>query len=112
MQQAVVHTLRSIREVFDAESPYKSFQLLGYDFMVDDSHRVWLLECNGSPACASRLLPAFAADVVSTAINGMLCQEATGAFCQQQPAGGAGDVDQQGSSSRFELIASLGAQHK
>ena len=31
---------------------YQSFQLFGFDFMVDTSFRVWLIEINGAPACA------------------------------------------------------------
>eukprot|EP00951_Prasinocladus_malaysianus_P010789 scaffold79502_cov19-Prasinocladus_malaysianus.AAC.2 len=31
--------------------------------------RIWLLECNGSPACAQRLLEDFAQEVVNVAIN-------------------------------------------
>ncbi|CAJ0928465.1 unnamed protein product [Ranitomeya imitator] len=32
--------------------PYQSFQLFGFDFMVDEDLNVWLLEVNGAPACA------------------------------------------------------------
>ena len=31
---------------------YHSFQLFGFDFMVDSQFRVWLLEVNGAPASA------------------------------------------------------------
>ncbi|KAG8444041.1 hypothetical protein GDO86_009291 [Hymenochirus boettgeri] len=32
--------------------PYQSFQLFGFDFMVDKDLKVWLIEVNGAPACA------------------------------------------------------------
>lgn len=32
--------------------PYQSFQLLGFDFVVDEDLKVWLIEVNGAPACA------------------------------------------------------------
>ena len=31
---------------------YHSFQLFGFDFMVDSQFHVWLLEVNGAPASA------------------------------------------------------------
>lgn len=31
---------------------YQSFQLFGFDFMVDVNFKVWLIEINGAPACA------------------------------------------------------------
>lgn len=31
---------------------YQSFQLFGFDFMLDESFKVWLIEINGAPACA------------------------------------------------------------
>ena len=31
---------------------YSSFQLFGFDFMVDEDLKVWLIEVNGAPACA------------------------------------------------------------
>eukprot|EP01061_Rhynchopus_euleeides_P006912 TRINITY_DN15898_c0_g2_i1.p1 TRINITY_DN15898_c0_g2~~TRINITY_DN15898_c0_g2_i1.p1 ORF type:complete len:323 (+),score=85.19 TRINITY_DN15898_c0_g2_i1:136-969(+) len=35
--------------------PLESFQLFGFDFLVDSALRVWLLEVNGSPAIAEYL---------------------------------------------------------
>lgn len=35
---------------------YQSFQLFGFDFMVDESFKVWLIEINGAPACAQSVL--------------------------------------------------------
>ncbi|KAK2550820.1 Tubulin--tyrosine ligase [Acropora cervicornis] len=48
---------------------YDSFQLFGFDFMVDAKFHVWLLEVNGAPACANALLPALAEDLVRKAID-------------------------------------------
>ncbi|XP_043368325.1 tubulin--tyrosine ligase isoform X2 [Dermochelys coriacea] len=33
---------------------YQSFQLFGFDFMVDEELKVWLIEVNGAPACAQK----------------------------------------------------------
>lgn len=35
---------------------YQSFQLFGFDFMVDESFKVWLIEINGAPACAQSVI--------------------------------------------------------
>ncbi|XP_078300849.1 tubulin--tyrosine ligase isoform X3 [Panthera onca] len=37
--------------------PYQSFQLFGFDFMVDEELKVWLIEVNGAPACAQVWFP-------------------------------------------------------
>ncbi|KAK3259864.1 hypothetical protein CYMTET_31153, partial [Cymbomonas tetramitiformis] len=71
MRYIVIHTVASIREVVGGVD-YDCFQLLGYDFMIDEDMKVWLLEVNGSPACASRLLDRFAADVVKIIIDPLI----------------------------------------
>ncbi|XP_046578237.1 tubulin--tyrosine ligase-like [Haliotis rubra] len=48
---------------------YWSFQLLGFDFMVDSDLKVWLLEVNGAPACAQKLLSGLVQSLVETAID-------------------------------------------
>ena len=41
---------------------FHSFQLFGFDFLLDENGKVWLLEINGSPACA-QCVPCFALHV-------------------------------------------------
>ncbi|CAH3154527.1 unnamed protein product [Porites evermanni] len=48
---------------------YHSFQLFGFDFMVDSQFHVWLLEVNGAPASAKSLLPDLAEELVKKAID-------------------------------------------
>ncbi|XP_022097869.1 tubulin--tyrosine ligase-like isoform X2 [Acanthaster planci] len=44
---------------------YQSFQLFGFDFVLDMDFKVWLIEVNGSPACAQRLK--------SQLVEGIIC---------------------------------------
>uniref|UniRef100_A0A9J8ANN9 Tubulin--tyrosine ligase n=1 Tax=Cyprinus carpio carpio TaxID=630221 RepID=A0A9J8ANN9_CYPCA len=48
---------------------YQSFQLFGFDFMLDESFKVWLIEINGAPACAQRLYPELCQGIVDVAIS-------------------------------------------
>lgn len=49
--------------------PYQSFQLFGFDFMVDEELKVWLIEVNGAPACAQRLYAELCQGIVDIAIS-------------------------------------------
>ncbi|GCB75910.1 hypothetical protein scyTo_0015393 [Scyliorhinus torazame] len=49
--------------------PYHSFQLFGFDFMVDEDLKVWLIEVNGAPACAQRLYAELCQGIVDVAIS-------------------------------------------
>lgn len=49
--------------------PYHSFQLFGFDFMVDEDLKVWLIEVNGAPACAQKLYAELCQGIVDVAIS-------------------------------------------
>eukprot|EP00899_Mesostigma_viride_P022629 jgi/Mesvir1/3550/Mv12016-RA.1 len=68
MKRVVTHTVLSIKQSV-LGNEFSSFQLYGYDFMVDEEFRVWLLEINGSPAAAQRMIPKLASDLVQVAID-------------------------------------------
>ncbi|XP_043840024.1 tubulin--tyrosine ligase [Dromiciops gliroides] len=48
---------------------YQSFQLFGFDFMVDEELKVWLIEVNGAPACAQKLYAELCQGIVDIAIS-------------------------------------------
>lgn len=68
------HIIKSCLSVIEASIStkhlsYQSFQLFGFDFMVDESFRVWLIEINGAPACAQKLYPELCQGIVDVAIS-------------------------------------------
>ncbi|XP_013002834.2 tubulin--tyrosine ligase isoform X1 [Cavia porcellus] len=72
--QQIKHIIRScLLSVEPAIStrhlPYQSFQLFGFDFMVDEELKVWLIEVNGAPACAQKLYAELCQGIVDLAIS-------------------------------------------
>lgn len=51
IESIIIHSLRSCNEQVD-ERP-GSFEMFGYDFMVDDQLNVWIIEINKSPSLDS-----------------------------------------------------------
>ena len=47
------------------------FQLFGFDFMVDEDMKVWLIEINGSPASAEYLLEDMMTNLIATVVAPM-----------------------------------------
>jgi len=53
LRSIVVNTLRAVETRLEPRRD--SFELYGFDIMVDESMKMWLLEVNLSPACESRV---------------------------------------------------------
>ncbi|KYO22275.1 tubulin--tyrosine ligase isoform X1 [Alligator mississippiensis] len=64
---------------------YQSFQLFGFDFMVDEELKVWLIEVNGAPACAQKLYVELCQGIVDVAISSVFPLSET-AQKQSQPS--------------------------
>jgi len=71
VEYVCVQTLLAGRESMELppSATYSSFNLFGFDFMIDQSYRVWLLEVNSSPAVAAALNAELAGDLVEVAIE-------------------------------------------
>ena len=48
----VKNTLQQMSDVIDNRP--NSFELFGFDFVVDKNLKIWLIEVNMSPACSER----------------------------------------------------------
>ena len=48
----VYQTGNSFQRINPEGLPYASFQLFGFDFIVDENYKIWLMEVNGAPGCA------------------------------------------------------------
>eukprot|EP01065_Artemidia_motanka_P032794 TRINITY_DN39776_c0_g1_i1.p1 TRINITY_DN39776_c0_g1~~TRINITY_DN39776_c0_g1_i1.p1 ORF type:complete len:811 (+),score=154.89 TRINITY_DN39776_c0_g1_i1:52-2484(+) len=69
LKECIARTLTAARPYLHAPTPpMRCFQLFGFDFMVDESYRVWLLEVNGSPMIADDLRNRMVADLLSLAV--------------------------------------------
>ncbi|KAK2140655.1 hypothetical protein LSH36_1284g00062 [Paralvinella palmiformis] len=70
MKKIIFTCLSAIRElIHTTDLPYRSFQLFGFDFLIDRWFKVWLIEINGAPACAEHLLPSLLQSIKLTAID-------------------------------------------
>mmetsp|Transcript_9650 Transcript_9650/g.9327 ORF Transcript_9650/g.9327 Transcript_9650/m.9327 type:complete len:121 (-) Transcript_9650:1117-1479(-) len=61
-------TIKSISE--NIENKINSFELYGFDFVIDKDFNCWLLEVNMSPACAERT--PWLTEMLDDMANGML----------------------------------------
>ncbi|XP_072047171.1 tubulin--tyrosine ligase-like [Amphiura filiformis] len=70
IRMIVKECLLAIKEDINTDHlSYQSFQVFGFDFMIDAAFKVWLIEINGAPACAKRLLPQLTSGIFNMVIK-------------------------------------------
>lgn len=47
-KQYVIHTLKSVKEMVSKRK--NTFEIFGFDFMIDENYHPWIIEINSSPA--------------------------------------------------------------
>ena len=50
MERLVTDSFRAVYRKIDPNRMSHSFEVLGYDFMIDEAYKVWLIEVNTNPA--------------------------------------------------------------
>ena len=102
MQAIVLHTLAAVRERVGAGGTfaYNSWQLLGYDFLIDADRRVSLLEVNSHAAVSTRMTDAVARALIELAIDPLFPPAA---------AAGEGAAPTRSPGNMFRRIGSVGS---
>jgi tubulin--tyrosine ligase len=50
MERLVTDTFRAVFNVIDPKRNQNGFEIFGYDFMIDENFKVYLIECNTNPS--------------------------------------------------------------
>jgi len=101
MKRCVVSTLQSVQDsCASSRNSHSCFELLGFDFMVDDELKVWLLEVNLSPSMdystsiTRRMVPEVLGDTIKVVLGeddpGKFELIHTGSTIPECGAGGSG----------------------
>mmetsp|Transcript_33355 Transcript_33355/g.32816 ORF Transcript_33355/g.32816 Transcript_33355/m.32816 type:complete len:161 (+) Transcript_33355:527-1009(+) len=75
MKKLAADTIKATYMQIDPNKNHHTFELFGYDFMVDENQKVWLIEVNTNPclelssSLLSRLIPALVENVAKVAID-------------------------------------------
>lgn len=75
MKKLATDTIKASYQQIDRHRNLHSFELFGYDFMIDENQKVWLIEVNTNPclelssSLLARLIPALIENVVKIAID-------------------------------------------
>jgi len=61
MKEMVIKNLYSVRRTIDPKKRRYTFELFGYDFIVDESFNMWLIEVNTNPCIeeSSKILESY-----------------------------------------------------
>jgi len=49
MKDLIIDSILSVKNLLNPNRIHPSFELFGYDFMIDEDFRVWLIEINTNP---------------------------------------------------------------
>ena len=75
MKKLATDTIKATHMSIDSKRNQHSFELFGYDFMVDENQKVWLIEVNTNPwlelssSLLSRMIPALIENVMKISID-------------------------------------------
>ena len=50
MERLVTDSIRAVHHLIDPKRLQNSFEIFGYDFMIDENFKVYLIECNTNPS--------------------------------------------------------------
>merc|ERR1712072_1362811 len=77
IEAQVIYSLLAAKDQMEVQdnANYQCFNLLGYDFMLDDKCNVYLLEVNSSPTTDPRLIPHLVEEVVKIALDPLFPSE-------------------------------------
>lgn len=99
LRHVVRETLGSVRSRMQSAGDYHSFQLFGYDLMLDSAFHVRLLEINATPASAQKTLSGIVAHMKERAIDavypdraGSAAEQVKTPASQQRDATAAGSI--------------------
>jgi hypothetical protein len=75
MQDLIIDCFLSARDEFDDKNRANCFELFGFDFLIDEDFRTWLLEVNANPTLGTpneymkELVPRMLDDVVKLVVD-------------------------------------------